>query len=175
MQKYYYYKGYPTDFIIYSDGRIYDTQRSDFTKGWKNPAGYVYINIRPFNCQRAVHQIVAETFIPNPDKKKYVNHIDGNKENNYVSSSLYDSKFREKISILWNEGKRPTEIMDILGVGKDNQKLRKAIWDITGRLKKGLNDHRKTKEYTLESSRVRNKYNSEIESSSLKHEDEDMI
>ena len=53
--------------------------------------------------------------------------------------------------------------MNILHVEKDNEKLRKAVYYMVDRLKKGLNDHRKTeRDYTLESSRVRDKYISEI-------------
>lgn len=33
-----------------------------------------------------VHRIVAKTFIPNPDRKLEVNHIDGNKANNRVDN-----------------------------------------------------------------------------------------
>lgn len=255
--KYYYYNGFPTVYVLYPDGRVYDTEKDEFITGYKNPAGYVYISIRYFNVQRGLHQMIAETFIPNPEKKKYVNHIDGHKghnwvsnlewvtqrenllhayamglhkgntpdkvhftkysedqirkacelmstgmmlkqveketgvpvrtlgeirsgriwksiasdftfpEKHYVSSNLYDAEFRENISKLFAEGKKPTEIMAILGVGKDQPKLRKVVWDITGRLKKGLNDHRKTiRDYTLESSRVREKYLSETEGSS---------
>lgn len=42
---------------------------------------YIYFN------KFAVHRLVATTFIPNTDPKKiFVNHIDGNKQNNHVSN-----------------------------------------------------------------------------------------
>lgn len=34
----------------------------------------------------SVHRLVAQAFIPNPDNKATVNHIDGNKANNHISN-----------------------------------------------------------------------------------------
>lgn len=33
-----------------------------------------------------LHQLVAQAFIPNPEDKKYIDHIDGNPENNFVDN-----------------------------------------------------------------------------------------
>ena len=35
---------------------------------------------------KLVHRVVAETFIPNPEQKREVNHIDGNKKNNLITN-----------------------------------------------------------------------------------------
>ena len=50
--------------------------------------GYMKIVLSKRNEQKMkmVHRLVAETFIPNTDGKRFVNHIDGNKKNNCVSN-----------------------------------------------------------------------------------------
>lgn len=50
--------------------------------------GYVHVCLhKAGKCYgKLVHRIVAEAFIPNPDGKPEVNHIDGNKLNNHVEN-----------------------------------------------------------------------------------------
>ena len=49
-------------------------------EGKDNGKGYLYCSIG------LIHRIVADAFIPNPDNKPYIDHIDGNPRNNNVEN-----------------------------------------------------------------------------------------
>jgi len=50
--------------------------------------GYPYIDVRSYGKRRSpkIHRLVALAFVPNPERKPQVNHIDGNKRNNKASN-----------------------------------------------------------------------------------------
>ena len=49
-----------------------------------NNRGYYSVGIQKKTYM--VHRLIAKLYVPNPEKKKYVNHIDGNKLNNHYSN-----------------------------------------------------------------------------------------
>lgn len=61
---------------------------SNVGRGWKEHNGYLSVALQVKNKQKRynVHRLVAQAFIPNPENKPQVNHIDGNKHNNRVDN-----------------------------------------------------------------------------------------
>ena len=81
--------GFP-DYAISTSGRLLSYKRGDWRElhPYVSNKGYKYVNLRR-NGQTEryyVHRLVADTFIPNPENKRAVNHIDGDKLNNDVSN-----------------------------------------------------------------------------------------
>lgn len=60
-----------------------NTHRAKLLHPVKHHLGYLLVHLGGEKI-KMVHTLVAEAFIDNPENKKYVNHIDGNKQNNTV-------------------------------------------------------------------------------------------
>lgn len=71
---------------ISSLGRIKRLQVVKVKSKYNKKRGYEYVHYdeNGVHKAKAVHRLVAESFIPNPENKATVNHKDGNKRNNCV-------------------------------------------------------------------------------------------
>lgn len=74
------------NYSVNESGEVFrDGQR---LKPTRNKNGYMSVELWDGGKRKRVyvHRLVAETFIPNPEEKREVNHKDGNKQNNCVEN-----------------------------------------------------------------------------------------
>lgn len=79
------------DYIINEQGDIISFKRSQPRKLVRSidKDGYIKVNITSKdgkNRRTFLHRLIAQTFIPNPENKSQVNHIDGIKTNNSINN-----------------------------------------------------------------------------------------
>lgn len=69
-------------------GKCHRTWDEHLLKYALDNRGYFRTNLSKDGVNKTVkvHRVVAQTFIPNPEEKSTVNHIDGNKQNNHVDN-----------------------------------------------------------------------------------------
>ena len=81
-------KGFDGTYQVNELGEVFDRSGRKRRLTTNRQTGYVYLPLRRGGAtlQRYVHRLVAEAFIPNPDEKPEVNHINGDKTDNRVTN-----------------------------------------------------------------------------------------
>ncbi len=79
--------GYPK-YLLYEDGRVWSTNSNTFLKPQNIGSGYLKVLLSHEGTKKnhLIHRLVALHYIPNPENKTDVDHIDRNKANNDVSN-----------------------------------------------------------------------------------------
>jgi hypothetical protein len=92
-------------YAVNKEGQVYSLRRGHVLSPKRNRDGYLRIQLYSVNgCEFvSIHRLIAETFIPNPENKPFVNHIDGNKQNNRVSNLEWCTQ-KENIAHAWENG-----------------------------------------------------------------------
>lgn len=81
-------KGYEDLYLISREGEIYSLITHKIMSPFRNSAGYECLRLtkdKKFK-HKSIHRLLAEAFIPNPENKPCIDHIDGNPRNNSLSN-----------------------------------------------------------------------------------------
>jgi len=76
------------NYIVSKDGRVYNIITNKKLKPTPDTRGYLQVKIykNGKGLTKKIHRIVAEAYLPNPENKPQINHIDGIKINNQLSN-----------------------------------------------------------------------------------------
>ena len=86
--------------IVHSEKRSDYKIKEKVLKQSDTTTGYKKVELHKDNKKRKsfkVHRLVAQAFIPNPENKREVNHIDGNKHNNNVNNLEWVTSSENKL------------------------------------------------------------------------------
>jgi len=81
-------RGYENIYEINEKGIVRRVKDKKIIKQWIHKVGYPCVSLHKGKQKKNiyVHRLLAEHFIPNPENKLQVNHIDGNKQNNSLDN-----------------------------------------------------------------------------------------
>ena len=99
-----------------------NTGRAELMTPVDNGHGYLIVNLSKNGEDKTclVHRLIAETFLPNPENKPEVNHIDEDKTNNFVFLNKDGSVDKKKSNLEWKSPKENSNH------GTRNERIAKA-------------------------------------------------
>lgn len=88
MDEYYLCDIFDGYYQVTNDGRLYSVRRSKWLRPNTDKYGYLYyvISINSERHTLKAHKLVAECYIPNPENKPTVDHINGDRKDNRVDN-----------------------------------------------------------------------------------------
>jgi len=100
-------EGFPT-YVVNTYGDVWSLKKGCVIRNYQYPIGYVMVSLYydGASALRIAHRLVAKAFIPNPEGKRTVNHIDGNKVNNQVDNLEWNTQ-KENNTHAWRTGLQP--------------------------------------------------------------------
>lgn len=128
------------DYSVSNYGLIYDEKRGLLVSQHTNEDGYKKVTLRISENERktfSVHRLVAVEFVDNPFNKETVNHLDGQKGNNFYANLVWATR-SEQTQHAWDNG-----LIKDLESRKENIRQKQGkpiicitteeIWDSIGR------------------------------------------
>lgn len=81
-------KGYESLYQVSNTGKVKSVKRDIILSPSANHKGYLHVGLCNNGIHKTIriHRLVAEAFIPNPENKEQVNHINGIKTDNNVNN-----------------------------------------------------------------------------------------
>ena len=132
-------KGFPGYFVT-ENGDVYSSDYSHTGKmkklrPIKKTTGYYSVWLCKNGCRinKLLHRIVAETFIPNPENKKTVNHKNGIKSDNRMCNLEWNS-YSENLLHAFKTGLRKPPLSMLGKFGKNNPKSKIVIQIKNGKI-----------------------------------------
>jgi hypothetical protein len=131
-----------TKYFISNDGKVLNSKTGRFLKNQNNGNGYekITLTIDGIQCQKLIHRLVADLYIPRVKNKNQVNHINGIKNDNRVENLEWCNNKENQIHAhinglkqngngLWN-GKFSKEDIEKIKTLKNNGVLQYKIAEI---------------------------------------------
>ena len=100
-------------------GSVFDKYKNKYIKHFNNGFGYEYVmlSLNGKYKQYKVHRLVAQAFIPNPENKPFVNHIDCDRSNNYYKNLEWCTQkeninYAQRVNSSFNDRNKKVEQYD---------------------------------------------------------------